>query len=196
MLTLRDAAADHTTLPKVEHEAGEWQTAMKFLLLAAKGKRPVCAHCDEANAASAQAEDRASAATQTGQGLPGRLVIGGKPQAGAVFHRTSLPVETIIRWERPRFATRLLLRAKALNVELIRVCDSRGHNEKADASAVRRPSHSAGGPFHKDRFSSAHGPFQKGHSKQTPFRAIGAAFVILAGKPVHTTQRPWANVNV
>jgi hypothetical protein len=49
--------------------------------------------------------------------------------------------------------------------------------EKADASAVRRPSRSAGGPFHKDRFFSALGPFQKGHSKQTPLRAIGAAFV-------------------
>ena len=36
LLTLRDAAAYITSLPKAEHETGEWQTAMEVLLLVAE----------------------------------------------------------------------------------------------------------------------------------------------------------------
>jgi hypothetical protein len=40
LVTLRDAAEYITMLPKAEHDAAEWQTAMEFVLLAAEGKRP------------------------------------------------------------------------------------------------------------------------------------------------------------
>lgn len=38
--TLRDAATYITALPKAEHDAGEWQTAMRVLLLVAEHNGP------------------------------------------------------------------------------------------------------------------------------------------------------------
>jgi hypothetical protein len=40
LVTLRDAALYITKLPKAEHDAEEWQTAMEALLLVAEGDGP------------------------------------------------------------------------------------------------------------------------------------------------------------
>ncbi|MBR0809342.1 hypothetical protein JQ636_37925 [Bradyrhizobium japonicum] len=40
LVTLRDAASYVTALPKAEHEAAEWQTAMEALLLVAERDGP------------------------------------------------------------------------------------------------------------------------------------------------------------
>ena len=40
LLTLRDAASHITELPKAEHDAAEWQTAMETLLLVAERDGP------------------------------------------------------------------------------------------------------------------------------------------------------------
>ena len=41
LVTLKDAADFITRLPKAEHEAKEWQTAIEVLIMAAEGRGPL-----------------------------------------------------------------------------------------------------------------------------------------------------------
>lgn len=59
---------------------------------------------------------------------------------------------------------------------MLRASDSRDQKEMADACSASAIS-SSGRSLPQGSLFSALGPFQKGPSKQTPFRAIGAAFV-------------------
>ena len=76
LVTLREAARYITTLPKVEHDADEWQVAMRALLLVAEHDGPTMFGSDrhDAGAQSASAEGGGCTAPQAGQGLQGRSI--------------------------------------------------------------------------------------------------------------------------